>query len=994
MANLSNLLSAQSNLVTDQDLAAVATSGNYADLTNKPVIPSGSYADLTNKPTLATVATSGSYTDLINKPTVISLKGTSVTYPGDDLAVDIAGLQTITITGTGFEATPTVYIGGTIAPSVTFVTSTQITVTTPAKAAGTYDIYIVNPGGATAIMVFGISYSGTPAWTTPAGNLGAVDGSFTIQLQAAGDAVVSYALASGSTLPSGVTLSSTGLITGNAVGTEQTFNFTVNAIDGQNQDTPRSFSVSVVLGDPLFKYVTLLLTGDGVTAANNNTILDSSGIATSTAAPTQVLDPSIAVNGWFTRTGSATSTYSSSRELIVRANGVTIFSSTSNFPASVVYNGVTYSPGSHVDSAFGWSGDFINRFSVSASSAVFTPSITTNGNVTQGTFSPYGSNWSNYFDGNRDYLVTPSSSGFAFGTGNFTIEHWVFAGTQPESFPRTIVIGPTYDTNSVGTTFDDDDFPGKICFYARNLLNGRLLVSTTNVNDNKWHHIAITRASGVFRLFVNGVLEATNNSYINGDVGGFGQTCSIGGPVSELSGEDFQGHISNVRIVQGTALYTSNFTPSTAPLTAVSGTSLLTCQSNRFRDNSTNNFTITSSGTPRVQRFSPFTALNGYNAATIGGSAYFDGSGDYFTAPSNSAFNFGSGDYTVEGWVNVSNTTFSLYATGGSGSIDQFVVDGGLLYWGYQDGTPLTNGINFFTSNDLNQWIHVAVARSGTAQRYFKNGVLVSTITTNASYGSSTNVPHIGRRSDGGYQTVGYISNLRVVKGTAVYTANFTPPTTPVTAIANTSLLCNFTNAAIFDSAMMNDLETVGNAQISTSVVKYGTGSMVFDGNGDYLTSASSPNFAFGTGDFTVEAWIYANALNGERGFIQTSATVGGLQTSYTNGIAIFANGPGNGLIAQVGGLTLNSGNAITTNAWYHVALTRNSGSCRMFINGVLFAGPTTNASNLTGTNVCIGGYYSPSFLWNGYIDDLRITNGIARYTANFTPPSLALKTK
>jgi hypothetical protein len=105
----------------------------------------------------------------------------------------------------------------------------------------------------------------------------------------------------------------------------------------------------------------------------------------------------------------------------------------------------------------------------------------------------------------------------------------------------------------------------------------------------------------------------------------------------------------------------------------------------------------------------------------------------------------------------------------------------------------------------------------------------------------------------------GYISDIRVVKGTAVYTTTFTPPTAPLNAITNTSYLLKFTNAGIYDHAMLNDLETVGNAQVSTSVVKYGTGSMYFDGAGDYLSRPASSLYALGTGDFTIEAWVYAN---------------------------------------------------------------------------------------------------------------------------------------
>jgi hypothetical protein len=82
---------------------------------------------------------------------------------------------------------------------------------------------------------------------------------------------------------------------------------------------------------------------------------------------------------------------------------------------------------------------------------------------------------------------------------------------------------------------------------------------------------------------------------------------------------------------------------------------------------------------------------------------------------------------------------------------------------------------------------------------------------------------------------------------TAFVYSSFTPPTAPLTAVTNTQLLCNFTNAGILDNAMMNDLETVGNAQISTSVKKYGTGSMYFDGTGDWLSVPKCQTLEFGS---------------------------------------------------------------------------------------------------------------------------------------------------
>ena len=229
-------------------------------------------------------------------------------------------------------------------------------------------------------------------------------------------------------------------------------------------------------------------------------------------------------------------------------------------------------------------------------------------------------------------------------------------------------------------------------------------------------------------------------------------------------------------------------------------------------------------------------------------------------------------------------------------------------------------------------------------------------------------------------------------------------PTSPPTAITNTSLLLNFTNAAIFDNAMINDLETVGNAQISTSVKKFGTGSLAFDGTDDRLLAKGGPVADFGTGDFTIEAWSYLTTAGDAYRFIFSLdySTAKAVQLRYGN------TGFGQKLQVSVQSDVLSnvwSCSATQTshlNQWVHLAFTRQSGVCRLFVNGVLQninsgANPSTypvtsftDTTNVVGTTGFSTG--APSYI--GYIDDVRVTNGIARYTANFTPPSAPFPNK
>jgi hypothetical protein len=525
------------------------------------------------------------------------------------------------------------------------------------------------------------------------------------------------------------------------------------------------------------------------------------------------------------------------------------------------------------------------------------------------------------------------------------------------------------------------------------------------VSLNTWTHIALVfngSGSNNLKMYVNGTLAATGTfTNINWASAAGGDNVYIG--TEESAGTSaWLGYISNLRIVNGTALYTSTFTPPTSALTAVTNTTLLACQSNRFRDNSTNNYTITRNNDAAVVNFSPFAPTAVYSPVTHGGSAYFDGSGDYTTATGNSLL-LGSNNFTIEGWFYFNN--------GAENAVKVMCVNynsgfaAGSLYFGkhsnstgtvavwvasYSGSAPLLTDP---TLPPTKEWVHYALVRSGNTWTLYRNGVSVATATSSASLFSTTNnFFNIGGTGESGaYTHNGYISGFKITNGTALYTSNFSVPTSPATASNNTSLLLNYNNAGIVDVSSRNVMETVGDAKIVTSTRKYGTGSMSFDGTGDYISLPSNPLFAFGTGDFTIEAWVWTSSVSfsTQPGWIQTSDTAGGFKTTYTTGITGYFGASAAGSLAfNVGGtLYASAGNTIVIDTWYHMAVTRASGTVRVFVNGNIVASGNGNNANLTGQNLVVGGYYSTSYLLNGYIDDLRITR-FARYTANFTPPT------
>jgi hypothetical protein len=236
----------------------------------------------------------------------------------------------------------------------------------------------------------------------------------------------------------------------------------------------------------------------------------------------------------------------------------------------------------------------------------------------------------------------------------------------------------------------------------------------------------------------------------------------------------------------------------------------------------------------------------------------------------------------------------------------------------------------------------------------------------------------------------GYVSNLRVVKGTDVYgvgNTSITVPTTPLTAITNTSLLLNFTNAGIFDAAAINNGQTVGNAQVSTTQAKFGTTSMYFDGTGDYLTVIDKPELRLGTAPFTVEFWLYASTP-----VIVTKALVskGGSNTGWQIQIS------GSDEIQFIFGSTAVASAVLSSNTWTHVAVVREgtgTNQTKIYVGGVNTGVATVSTDFNQTSPLYVGAGRLITDLFTGYIQDLRITNGVARYTANFTAPTAAFPT-
>ena len=177
-------------------------------------------------------------------------------------------------------------------------------------------------------------------------------------------------------------------------------------------------------------------------------------------------------------------------------------------------------------------------------------------------------------------------------------------------------------------------------------------------------------------------------------------------------------------------------------------------------------------------------------------------------------------------------------------------------------------------------------------------------------------------------------------------------------------------------------LTAVGNAKLTQSVKKFGTASLILDGTGDYVTVASSDDFGFGTGNFTIEGWFYKNTATQMVLFDMRT-------TSSQSSIYVESNAAGNLRLFVSGAYRLTSSNAMPTGEWTHVAISRVSDVTRFFINGVVSTNTYADTNDYGSAKpLVLGASFTGTTAVNGYIDDFRVSKGIGRYTTTFTAPT------
>lgn len=559
-----------------------------------------------------------------------------------------------------------------------------------------------------------------------------------------------------------------------------------------------------------------------------------------------------------------------------------------------------------------------------------------------GPFSPFTSNYSNTIILSGGQYVTSSVNAAALTfTGDFTIEAFVKPTISSAQGAMAIMTASAAGGDSWTLYLNSGGAGTPWQFgYRINATQIAYADPTTNpVSNNAWNHVVFMRINGFTRMFINGVVDSAAIYTTAGTVTPSTTALRIG--ASHSATIYFTGQMSNIRINNTTALYpNTGFSVPSIPLPYVSGTTLL-ITNNMYTDLTGSFATLTPTNVPTTS-FQQVTVAPGSFEATE----------------------------TVDAWIypvtNTGNATIvdlKIANTGGLGYFNLYLNDGILTY--NYDGNNVITGPTL----GKNTWTHVAITKDSSNVYLYANGTLANTIAFSNVFANVSSTLYIGASQQDGIGNYfnGYISNFRIANTV------LTPP-------AGGPLYPTLSETASF---------LIGKDTLSSSLSgKFANGYLTRSYN---LTTGA---FAFGTGDFTVEAFVK----------MQTMPTSDTLGTAFLAPIVSAANVTATQFCFGVGKTKLyvsnNSTHVISgtnhnmvANVWYHVAATRQANVIYYFVNGVAAGSNSTYittipAAAISNTYVGFDRLLNTGSTFNGLISNLRVTRGTAIYSGStYTVP-------
>jgi len=622
-------------------------------------------------------------------------------------------------------------------------------------------------------------------------------------------------------------------------------------------------------------------------------------------------------------------------------------------------------------------------------------SITVNGNAHAGTFSPYRSGgYSLSFNGTDESFEPNHSSASGLGT-TWSFSFWAY-------------IPSTGATNGAPYIFDFDRqySSGNGFALQANLSFKNFSLTTVNVGAiintatsltcfDKWSYYVITHSSGTTTFYIDGssVGSTTDSGMANVSAANV-QQLVIGADRYAQSSYHTKMDVRDFHLKSEV----HNGAVNNQPAVADSNTIILAAHK-PYPAAQTGASTVLApviNNSVSTKPFSPYD-YSEYSATNHGGSVYFDGSGDRITASTSNNFAIGSSeDFIIEAWIYPTNTSQGNFHLFG---IHQAIYTGG-IYLDYHSSDfrigDYGQGWDVRTTSTVpliyNTWQHICASRTGNLIKIFFNGESLALSSQGEAHTNSYDAGAIAIGGTGvGTDFQGFISDIRFEKGTS-RTSNFTPPTAPLSS-TGAELHIKGTDASILDKSQSSNLKLVGNTTGSTTQVKFaGSKSMYFDGNGDYADTTIEP---IGAGDFTVEFWVNDDG-SGSTGQQEFSGYLS-LASSGSQSTGIFFSR----YDFMVGGNSTVWGSAFPNTftvehgtGWHHIAMTRIGTTVKVYVDGTLEHTVTGISADLTNTDLRIASRWNSntSYLLPGYIQDLRITKGLARYTSNFTPPTEPLE--